>query len=192
MICEHGRRKDTCKECGGNQIWEHGRVRSTCKECGGGSICEHGRVRSTCKECGGGSICEHDKIRSRCKICDPSGAVAYLLRTRIRNALKENRRRSSLTELLGCSIQECRRYLEELFEDGMSWDNNGNGPDMWNIDHRRPCASFNLENDEEKMMCFHHTNLQPMWRDENLSKSASFDEESFDWEWDGSQWIEID
>ena len=30
---------------------EHGRQRSQCKECGGGSICEHGRQRSRCKEC---------------------------------------------------------------------------------------------------------------------------------------------
>jgi hypothetical protein len=35
----------------GRVICEHGRVRSKCKECGGGSICEHGRVRSRCKEC---------------------------------------------------------------------------------------------------------------------------------------------
>jgi len=29
---------------------EHGRRRSTCKECGGASICEHGRHRRQCKE----------------------------------------------------------------------------------------------------------------------------------------------
>ena len=32
---------------------EHGRQRSQCKECGGASICEHGRRRSNCKECRG-------------------------------------------------------------------------------------------------------------------------------------------
>ena len=31
-------------------ICEHGRERSKCKECGGASICEHGRMRSKCKE----------------------------------------------------------------------------------------------------------------------------------------------
>ena len=49
--CPHGRRRSTCKECGGSQICEHGRRRSDCKECGGASICEHGRRRSQCKEC---------------------------------------------------------------------------------------------------------------------------------------------
>ena len=35
----------------GHAICEHGRQRSYCKECGGSGICEHGRVRSRCKEC---------------------------------------------------------------------------------------------------------------------------------------------
>ena len=53
--CEHGRRRYSCKECGGSGICEHGRLRSKCKECGGGGLCEHGRQRSRCKECGGSS-----------------------------------------------------------------------------------------------------------------------------------------
>ena len=36
---------------------EHGRRRNDCKECGGASICEHGRLRNQCKECGGSGIC---------------------------------------------------------------------------------------------------------------------------------------
>ena len=70
-ICEHGRRRSQCKECGGGSFCEHGRQRHyvLCKECGGGSICEHGRVRSQCKECGGASICEHGRQRRQCKEC---------------------------------------------------------------------------------------------------------------------------
>ena len=67
--CEHGRRRSSCKECGGGSICEHGRRRSTCKDCGGGSVCEHKRQRSTCKDCGGSSICEHKRERSKCKEC---------------------------------------------------------------------------------------------------------------------------
>ena len=70
--CEHGRRRSTCKECGGSGVCEHGRQRSDCKECGGKSICEHGRVRSRCKECGGNGICEHGRVRSDCKDCGGS------------------------------------------------------------------------------------------------------------------------
>ena len=60
--CEHGRRPDRCKECGGSGICEHGRVRSACKDCGSASICEHGRWRSVCKDCGGSGVCE---VRAR-------------------------------------------------------------------------------------------------------------------------------
>ena len=70
--CEHGRRKDRCKECGGSQICEHGRRKDRCKECGGSEICEHDRRKSECKECGGSRICEHSRIRSECKECGGS------------------------------------------------------------------------------------------------------------------------
>ena len=43
ICCEHGRRKSSCKECGGSAICEHGRLKRQCKECGGSGICEHGR-----------------------------------------------------------------------------------------------------------------------------------------------------
>ena len=87
-MCEHGRQRSTCKECGGSQICEHGRQRSQCKECGGSQICEHGRVRSVCKECGGSQICEHGRRRSQCKECVRSprirvGAVEALTETKV-------------------------------------------------------------------------------------------------------------
>ena len=45
-----------CKEYGlkhginvGGEICEHGRHKNTCKECGGSSVCKHGRQKSGCK-----------------------------------------------------------------------------------------------------------------------------------------------
>ena len=35
----------------GKKLCEHGRRRNRCKDCGGASICEHGRQRSRCKDC---------------------------------------------------------------------------------------------------------------------------------------------
>ena len=71
-ICEHGRHRRFCKECGGSGFCEHGRQRSLCKECGGSQICEHGRQRYYCKECGGAGICEHGRQRPQCKECGGS------------------------------------------------------------------------------------------------------------------------
>ena len=67
----------------GGSICEHGRQRSICKECGGGGICEHGRRRSICKECGGSGLCEHGQVRSRCKDCRGSDHVIILEATEV-------------------------------------------------------------------------------------------------------------
>jgi len=75
--CEHGRRKYTCKECGGSSICIHNREKSLCKECGGASICIHNKQRTRCKECGGGSICEHDREKSTCKECGGSSICEH-------------------------------------------------------------------------------------------------------------------
>jgi hypothetical protein len=75
-------------------------------------------------------------------------------------------------ELLGCSISDFRKYLEKQFSEGMTWDNHGfNG---WHIDHIKPCASFDLTIPEEQQKCFHYSNMQPLWAQDNLSKSSYF------------------
>ena len=99
---------------------------------------------------------------------------------------RKGEKHTSSMELLGCTIEDCRAHLEKQFSDGMSWINHGE----WHIDHRKPCASFDMTNGDEQKICFHYTNLQPMFASENISKSDSFDEENFEWEWNGSMWIE--
>jgi hypothetical protein len=51
----------------------------------------------------------------------------------------------------------------------MSWGNYGlHG---WHVDHIIPCASFDLTDPEQQRQCFHYTNLQPLWAEDNLRKS---------------------
>lgn len=50
-MCDHGKRQESCKECGGKQICKHERQRSTCIECGGGSVCKCERQKSSCRKC---------------------------------------------------------------------------------------------------------------------------------------------
>jgi len=94
------------------------------------------------------------------------------IRDRIRKALKAQRANKNNTtcELTGCDRTELRKYLESLFTEGMSWDNQGrNG---WHIDHIRPCVSFDLTDPEQQKICFHYSNLQPLWAEDNRKKGA--------------------
>lgn len=72
--------------------------------------------------------------------------------------------------LIGCNIQTLRTYLEQQFKEGMTWNNYG----QWHIDHIKPCAKFDLTNLEEQKICFHYTNLQPLWAVDNIKKGAQY------------------
>jgi hypothetical protein len=97
------------------------------------------------------------------------------MRGRVNGALKnyENRNRKHTLEYVGCNLQELREHLEKQFNNGMTWENQG----QWHIDHIRPCASFDLSKEEERHKCFHYTNLQPLWAFDNLSKGANYCQE---------------
>ena len=90
------------------------------------------------------------------------------MRSRMSTALKGNYKSARTMELTGCTMEFLRAYLESKFEDGMSWDNYG----VWHVDHIIACANFDLSDPEQQRICFHYTNLQPMWGEQNLKKGA--------------------
>jgi hypothetical protein len=112
---------------------------------------------------------------------DENYRLTKLLRERFRTALKSKniKKKSHVLELTSCSIDFLKDYLSKQFKKGMSWDNQGE----WHIDHRKPCASFDLSNEEDQRKCFHYTNLQPLWEKENMEKSANFNEATFEYTW---------
>jgi hypothetical protein len=94
--------------------------------------------------------------------------LAHSLRNRIGLALKQNWKAGPTIELLGCSIEHLKNHLESQFKPGMNWSNwSITG---WHIDHIKPCASFDLSNENEQYKCFNYTNLQPLWAKENRTK----------------------
>lgn len=94
------------------------------------------------------------------------------LRGRIWCALKETgaRKHQNTMKLLGCTINELWVHLESKFTTGMTRTNYG----KWHIDHIRPCASFDLFDLEHQKQCFHYTNLQPLWAEENKKKNSFY------------------
>ena len=99
---------------------------------------------------------------------EPSYKLITNQRTRITGILKKHKTNKTL-ELLGCSAEFLRKYLENKFQEGMSWENYGKYG--WHVDHIIPCSSFDLTNIEQQQSCFHYTNLQPLWAIDNLKKS---------------------
>jgi hypothetical protein len=71
-------------------------------------------------------------------------------------------------DFLGCTRSFFVAHIESLFKEGMMWENYGKGG--WEIDHIKPCISFDMTIEEEMLKCFHYTNLQPLWWRENISK----------------------
>lgn len=88
-------------------------------------------------------------------------------RKRIYKAITGNTRATHTKELIGCSVEYLKEYLEKQFIDGMTWDNYG----QWHIDHIIPCASFDFSIPESQFECFNYKNLQPLWAEENFKKS---------------------
>jgi len=104
------------------------------------------------------------------RIKDINFRLTGSLRNRVRKAVKGINKSKSTMELIGCSIEYLKQYLEKLFISGMNWENyNYRG---WHIDHKKPCASFDLSKPSEQHKCFHYTNLQPMWREDNQKKGS--------------------
>lgn len=108
------------------------------------------------------------EYRKRLKESDPNFKVACSLRSYIASKIRKSNTVKTLrsTELLGCSFDDFRKYLEKKFLPGMSWDNYGE----WHIDHIIPCSKFDLTQASEQKRCFHYTNQQPLWKIDNLRK----------------------
>jgi hypothetical protein len=104
---------------------------------------------------------------------DPNRRMAATLRKQLNRWVKKSSGRHSTKELLGCSFAEFRAWIESRFKRGMKWDNYGR---VWHIDHVMPCCAFDLTRPEQVRVCFHFTNLQPMFARANLSKNRKITE----------------
>ena len=174
-----GRRNKTCLDCNAQKKaadernkCQHLRRRNQCKECGGASICQHLRRRNQCKECGGySSICDHGRQRDKCFVCDPKSALWGRCSGRIVNAIgTEARAGRSTAELLGCSKEEFYYHIEAQFTGGMRWDRIAE----IDIDHRIPIAYPGVAGGPptlaEIISRLDHRNCQPLWREDNIRK----------------------
>jgi len=71
-------------------------------------------------------------------------------------------------EELGYSAEILKLHMENLFQEGMSWDNHGE----WHIDHIKPVSSFDKNTKPSIINAL--SNLQPLWAKDNLSKGTKY------------------
>ncbi len=105
------------------------------------------------------------------KMLDLDFRIKKLLRGRLCMAIRAvdgAKKCARTTEMLGCSINDFRIYIESKFEVGMTWSNYGS---VWHVDHIMPCAIFDLTKPEHQKRCFHFSNMQPLFVVDNLKKN---------------------
>jgi len=104
--------------------------------------------------------------RSNRLLSDNLFKLSKNIRTLIVKSFKENgyKKTSKTFNIVGCSFEEFKLYLESKFEPWMNWDNyglyNGEFNNGWDIDHIIPTISANSE--EEIFKLNHYDNLQPL------------------------------
>jgi len=89
------------------------------------------------------------------------------IRSLISFSIKRNgySKKSKTFNILCCTPIEFKQHLEKQFTNGMNWENQGE----WHLDHIYPIS---LAKDEEELLRLnHYTNFQPLWAEENFSKS---------------------
>ena len=82
--------------------------------------------------------------------------------------MKGIKKYKSSLKYVGMEIPLVLKWLESQFDDKMSWENQCS---YWDIDHVKPCASFDLTDEKQVFQCFHWTNIQPLEKRENYSKN---------------------
>lgn len=102
-----------------------------------------------------------------------------ILRNRLSRRLRHAMRRRNLTKsnlhvfnVLGFTVEQLKTHIETRFQPGMTWDNYGE----WHVDHIVPDSWFQYDSMDSELFkkSWALSNLQPMWRIENISKNNRY------------------
>ncbi len=121
------------------------------------------------------------KARETRRKCDErrrstiNGRIMNSIRSRIYHALLGKNKSNLTINLLGCSIDQFKDYLQCRFSAGMQWSNYG----KWHVDHDVPLRCFDLSDPDQQKKAFNYKNCIPMWAGENASKNDRIPGELF-------------
>jgi hypothetical protein len=118
---------------------------------------------------------EYVRKKNNERLLNPHYKLHRRFSTSIYTSLKERgfNKDSSCFDLVPYDKWQLIKHLEDLFEDGMSWENYGD----WHLEHILPISCFKVKEkgDEEFLKCWSLQNLKPLWSKENLSKGKNYD-----------------
>jgi hypothetical protein len=73
-------------------------------------------------------------------------------------------KRSKTYQILGCSYEEFKTYIQSKFSENMSWENHGE----WHLYHKIPASS--AKDEDTLIRLNHYSNFQPLWAKDNIRK----------------------
>jgi hypothetical protein len=104
---------------------------------------------------------------------DPFYRFQHNIGTLIRKTIRDGgySKESRSCEILGCSFEFFKAYIEQRFLPGMGWHNRSE----WHLDHIIPVSSAKTE--RELLKLNRYTNFRPLWAKDNLSKKNKTNEQ---------------
>jgi hypothetical protein len=133
----------------------------TGKPCNAGHFSERFVSNRQCIACNAIKARQREALRG---LKDPSFRMYRNVQRRTGMALKG---RASPANAVGCDHPELRDHIANQFRIGMSWDRYR----QWQVDHVKPLSS--ARSLSELIALCHYSNLQPLWRSENLKKGGA-------------------
>jgi hypothetical protein len=103
---------------------------------------------------------------------DEEYRAGFIVRTLLRRVLiaTDKTKQTKTTDILGYNGIDLINYITPMLTDGMGWDNYGE----WEIDHIKPLSWFVREGETSPTIINALSNLKPLWRVDNRSKSNLF------------------
>ena len=94
---------------------------------------------------------------------DPTFKLNERIKLQIKKKLKSKKNKPTKL-IIGITMAELKKHLENQFDENMSWDNYGA---YWHIDHKIPKSWFSKK---DVLDSWHYSNLQPLEAKANLRK----------------------
>lgn len=114
-------------------------------------------------------------VKRRCLI-DPAFRILCAYRSTIGAVLRGLCKAGKTVTMIGCTPEQFRKWLEDRFEPGMSWENYGREKDCWVVDHCIPLDWWDMKIADNQFRAFCYLNTQPKWYLKNSEKGNRFAE----------------